>query len=302
MSAHSVTVMSVWDEQSVWSQAANKLKATLFRARKAALGLTVAAAVLATLSTQIGPGLPAAGRVLAAGAAVCLGLIAMLQGYTGRTRVEAWTRARSVAEALKSETYIYLAGVAPYAGDDRDVVLRRRADDVIDSARDLDGATVGITANTRTPPDVVDVDSYITHRVSQQITAYYRPQSTAMAAHAKTFRQAQMALSIVALLLSTGAAVFGNTLFAGWSPVLATVIAAVAAHAAAARYDALALEYSRTFKQLECLLTARDAEPSHHDDQFVVAAEQVISIQNEAWMARSVAAVEPPPEQPEGKM
>jgi hypothetical protein len=93
--------------------------------------------------------------------------------------------------------------------------------------------------------------------------------------------------------------------FAAWSPVITTIIAAGAAHAAVHRYDALALEYARTHEQLERLLLNRsdvtvDAQQAEKaDDDFVAAAEMVISIQNEAWMSRNIAATGP--EEPGGR-
>src|ERR1700741_3581038 len=117
--ADSATVLlaSVWDKQSVWSQAANNLKQSLFRARTTCLLLTILAAVLATVAVQIASisDLTAlTARILAAGAALSMGLVALMQKATNRERVHDWTRARSASEALKAETYTFLAGVAPY--------------------------------------------------------------------------------------------------------------------------------------------------------------------------------------------
>lgn len=46
-------VESLWREQSVWSQAADRLKRDLTRWRAIAHALTVAEAVLATVETQV---------------------------------------------------------------------------------------------------------------------------------------------------------------------------------------------------------------------------------------------------------
>ena len=78
------------------------------------------------------------------------------------------------------------------------------------------------------------------------------------------------------------------------SPVITTIIVAVAAHAAVHRFDALALEYARTYEQLERLMLKRtdtriDTMAEKADDDFVAAAEGVISIQNEAWMSRNLS-------------
>lgn len=58
-------VKQVWDEQSAWSQAANKLEHEIHRSRLAALVLTVAAAICGTTSATVGTD-QTAGRWLAA--------------------------------------------------------------------------------------------------------------------------------------------------------------------------------------------------------------------------------------------
>ena len=98
-----------WDKQSQWSQAAGNLKKSLFRARKIALWLTVSAAVLAALSVQLAGVSATWGRGLAFAAAVAAALVPVAQRFTSRTRVQDWTRARSVSEALKAEVYRFRA-------------------------------------------------------------------------------------------------------------------------------------------------------------------------------------------------
>lgn len=289
----------------MWSQAGNKLKQSLSRARTTSLWLTILAAVLATAAVQIGSISDLAARILAAGSAVSMGLVALLQKETNRDRVQAWTRARSVSEALKAETFIFLAGVAPYRGADRVDLFRQNVTQVLEDADDLTPSTIGLAPKARDLPAVTDLSTYVSARVQQQIDTYYRPQSAAMKRRADRYRLAERGLAILALLLSFATTVTGWQGFAAWSPVITTVVAAVAAHTAVHRFDALALEYGRTYEQLERLLLNRstagaNAQPAQKaDDDFVAAAEGVISIQNEAWMSRNVAAAGP--EEPGGR-
>lgn len=286
----------VWDLQSTWSQAAGDLKNSLFRARTGALWLTVAAAILATSGVQIAEVSPLWGRILAAASALSVALVTAVQRATGRKRVQDWTRARSVSEGLKAEIFRFMAGVAPYRGEDRVAVFQRNAGRILGDADYLKRVAIGIRPVQRPLPNVSDMSSYITERVSEQIDTYYRPQSEAMKHRADRYRVVINLLAVVALLLGFAATVTGWQQFAAWAPVVTTVIAAVAAHGAANRYDALALEYARTYEQLERLLLERpsDAGPDRQqaDDRFVAEAEAVISVQNESWMARSVAAVD----------
>src|SRR3954447_3291456 len=93
-----------WDRQSQWSQTANVLKSRVTRARTIVLALTVLAAVLSTCAAIVGLGEPA-GKWLAFGAAASAGLGGVGRLLADQTAVQDWTRARSVAEAIKSEVF-----------------------------------------------------------------------------------------------------------------------------------------------------------------------------------------------------
>jgi hypothetical protein len=193
----------VWDRQSIWSQAAGKLKNSLFRARKGALWLTVAAAILATSGVQIAEVSPLWGRILAAASALSVALVTAVQRATSRKRVQDWTRARSVSEGLKAETFRFMAGVVPYRGEDHVAVFQRNADRILGDADDLKGVAIGIRPVQRPLPNVSDMSSYITERVSKQIDTYYRPQSEAMKQRADRYRVVINLLAVVALLLGS---------------------------------------------------------------------------------------------------
>jgi hypothetical protein len=78
-------VEALWRQQSIWSQTANRMKASIGRARSAALALTVGGAVLATLAAQLPAGQARAGSVLAVAAAVGVGLVPVLRPwFSGR--------------------------------------------------------------------------------------------------------------------------------------------------------------------------------------------------------------------------
>ena len=283
-----------WNQQSIWSRAADRLKRNLVRVRTTALLLTIAAAMFATAAAQITDLSSTAGKILSWLATVCASLVAPMQALTRPERVHDWMRARSVSEVLKAETYTFLAGVAPYRGDDRQSVFRKKVDCVLADAADLQAKTIGVEPVQRELPSVNDVDSYSMVRVREQIDGYYRRKSGEMNRRAQGFRGIEIGLAVIAALLSATAAVSGQQGWSAWLPVVTTITAAVAAEAAVQRYNALAVEYARTYAELERLLRDR-AEPAtaEADDAFVHDAERVISLQNEAWMARGLAAASP---------
>jgi hypothetical protein len=284
-----------WEQQSVWSQTADRLKQSLFRTRTAALILIIIAAFAGAFVTPAAAVAAASGVVFAWVAAACAGMAAVLQTLTKREHVEAWTRVRSVSEAYKAEVYTYLAGVAPYRGADKLSRLVDTLREVAEKAEDLKVKTLKFQPRQRPLPPVTDVDTYIAERVEKQISGYYRKKSREMARRAAQFRTFEIVVAIVGALLSAAAGSVPNlTGIAAALPVLTTIAAVVAAEMGFRRYDALALEYERTADQLENLLEDHDikhtALGTAADDDLVHACELVISIQNEAWMARPVGA------------
>ncbi|MGH3621906.1 MAG: DUF4231 domain-containing protein, partial [Sciscionella sp.] len=227
----------------MWSQTANRLKRSITRWRTVTLGLTIAGAVLATLGAQVASLSTVTGKVLAWLAAVAVAVIPVTAPRAGRQTIQAWTRARSVSEALKSELYTLLAGASPYRGADRDEVLRSRAEDVLADADDLQRYLVGVPQPTRALPAVGDIASYRTLRVTAQVEGYYRPQARRLRHRLRLIRTVELILALAVAVLSATAASLEVHGAAVWVPVGTTVAAAVSAHAVAARYEYLLIEY-----------------------------------------------------------
>jgi hypothetical protein len=183
-----------WQRQSLWSQAANHLKADLARWRAVALGLTIAGAVLATLAVQVAKLNSPTGKGLAWAGAVAVGLVPLIRPRFGSSVVRDWTRARSTSEALKSEVYLYLAGTGRYRGTDHDQKLQDRVDVIQGDAGDLLRHTAGLQPVARALPAVHDVDSYVQQRVTAQIDGYYRPQAARQQRRLGRVREAEFGL------------------------------------------------------------------------------------------------------------
>ncbi|MFJ3639432.1 DUF4231 domain-containing protein [Streptomyces sp. NPDC090108] len=283
----------VWRAQSVWSQAANRHKAAIGRARTATLCAVVAAGVCGAASAQLMPLSAWAGRLLAFLALVVAGLAPLLARGAAPGRVREWTRLRSVSEELKSQTYLRLARVARYrepAG--RDAELRRRTDAVVAAAADLEYLTTGIAPADRPLPPVAGIADYVEGRLRYQLDRYYRPKTGEMAGRARLVERWGQALAAVSVVLGAVAGAFAVEQAAAWIPVVAAVSAAVVSHGAAARYVAQQVEFGRTAGELERLLAwwrscdpATDAEA----DRLAERTEHVVSVQNEGWMAKWIA-------------
>ncbi|MBZ6475765.1 DUF4231 domain-containing protein [Streptomyces griseocarneus] len=280
-----------WDRQSVWSQAANRLKRTIERARTASLLLGIAGALLGTAASQTLGERPSLGRVLAFVAAVAVGLVPVVGQRAGPQAVQRWTRARSAGEALKNEVYTCLAGVAPYRGAGAGRMLRERTDRVDSAAADLLPHTRGIRPVTRGLPAVSDVDSYVALRVRRQIDGYYRPKAEEMGRRVTAVRRVEFALGAAGAVLGALAGGLGAEGAAAWVAVVVTVGAAVSAHGVAAKYAFQEMEYARTADELRRLVARRGTGECGGggpaaDDAFVARCERVISVLNDTWMIK----------------
>ncbi|WP_434587321.1 DUF4231 domain-containing protein [Streptomyces sp. A5-4] len=280
--------MAVWDEQNIWSQAANNLKKKIGRARTASLLLGILAATLGTAAAQTMNWNDTVGKGAAFASAVATGMIPVLAARLGTASVECWTRLRSVSEAMKNEVYAFLAGVTPYRTPEARSVLTGRIDRLRDDASDLLPYTVGIDPLRRELPAVTDVASYAEIRVKGQISGYYRPKAAWLCRRVTNARQVQLALGILGTILGALAGTFSLEQAAAWVAVVATVGAAISVHALAAKYEYQYIEFTRTAAELQRLLTQRGPSPEGRqgEDDFVNQCEQVISILNDTWMAK----------------
>jgi hypothetical protein len=280
-------ITEVWDQQSIWSQTANRMKASIDRARSAGLMLTVGGAILATLAAQLPDGKRTLTAALAVTAAVFVGLVPVLRPrYSGRA-LRDWTRARSVSEALKSEIYLYLAGAGDYRGADRDYRFKARTDKAQQQAADLLQHTVDLAPVQRRLPDVCDYSSYLKVRVGGQVDDYYRPRARRLGARLRQFRRVEVGLAVTGVVLGALAASFAQWNVSAWIAVVTTISGAVAAHVGATRYEYQLIEYLRTADELNRLRRDAAATTSPTEvDQLILQSERVISIQNEGWMAK----------------
>jgi hypothetical protein len=284
----SQVVADVWRDHRQWSNAASRLKRRIVVWRSLALGFAILGAVLATLATQLGKD-SGLGRALGLTAALALAVVPVIRGARlGKDRIEGWTRARSVSEALKAETYLYLTGTRPYDKEDRDGELLRQTGAIVSQAEDLAGDTVGMPDADEPLPDVRDLDSYLRLRVQSQLDNFYLRQAARQQRRLSLFRGVEFALSILAAVLSAVAAAARLDGVGVWVAVVTTVGAAITAHIAAARYEHLVISYLSTARQLRSLQRRWQSQPDKSPEaagRLVRDCEDVISRENESWMA-----------------
>jgi hypothetical protein len=276
-----------WERQSVWSRAADQLKTGSRRQWQLRMILTVAAAVLALAGTQLKPVSAVATYTLAAVAAAVLAGVGLLRGQQDAEQTRRWTQARSVAETIKSEVYIFLARSGEGPSSDREAELEAEVQGLERDARDLLPYTQGVQAGDRPLPEVRDVDSYLEVRIrGSQLEKYYEPKAGQLGTQLRWAKTAEVTLTLMAAAFAAFAAVSPNV--GAWAAVVTTAVGAVTAYAASERYEFLWIEYSRTASELRRLYDRHTAADGRRLSglELVTECEDVISVQNQAWMAK----------------
>ncbi|MEU6773751.1 DUF4231 domain-containing protein [Streptomyces sp. NPDC046759] len=285
--------LEVWRAQSIWSQAADRHRRAIARARLVTLCAGVAAGVFGAASAQLMPVSSPAGRTFAFLALLAAGTTPLTALGAAPGRVRQWTRLRSVSEELKSQLYVYLAGVAQYRQPaHRDAELLDRTGAVFAEAADLEPQTHGIRPADRPLPPVTDPAGYAEQRLRRQLEEYYRPKAEEMAGRARLVERCGQALAAVSVVLGAVAGAYEAQAAAAWIPVVSTVSAAVVSYGASARYVSQQLEFSRTAGELDRLLRWwRQCDPATdaNADRLAERTEHVVSVQNEGWMAKWIA-------------
>jgi hypothetical protein len=274
-----------WRSQKTWSLVADSLKTGVTRSRSAVLILTIAGALFTTGAAVAGLK-GTAGKTLAACGAVAVGLAGIARTRTSTQAVEDWTRARSASEAIKTEVYTYLTGVGRYAGGGGEKLLEQQLGDIELDVADLQSRADDVVVDDdRKPPAIKGMKDYVDGRVQDQIDSYYRKKAVDYKGDLKLVRNAEVGLAVLGVVLAALAAALEVDDLAVWVPVVTTVATAITAHAAAERYEFLRVEFLRTATELEHLLK-RWRRGNLADAALISSCENVISSQNERWMAK----------------
>jgi len=284
VNVRSSAVEGAWRRHRRWSIAAGNGRARLDRWRRVNLILLAVGAVLGAVAAQPSwpRGLTATAAGLAAFALATAGIVQ--QRFLNADEVARWTGARAASEALKTEVFSYLAGVAPYDGTDRDRVLDTQVEAVQDKAAALMVDLQRTPPDDRALPEVHDLSSYVANRASQQAN-WHRSKINEHVQAARRIRWAELAATLTAALLGAIGAAFDTRGLAVWIGVATTIGAALAAHLSATQHDRIAASYATTADRLDLLIEHLPAEPDAGiRAQFVADVESRLAAQNESWL------------------
>jgi hypothetical protein len=279
------SVEDAWQRHRRWSRVADETREYLDRWRTRNLALIIAGAVLGALAAQ--------DQWFSRSVTVTLGVLGTaalaLAGFVqtrmlGADRVRTWTETRAASESLKAAVYQYLAGVAPFAGPDRD----SRLADVVDAVQDRASSHLQLAMTTepvaKPLPTVSGIAEYVTERAEEQ-AAWHADRVRRHERLGRRWRTAELcATAVAAVLAAVGGVLHGPDLSA-WVAVATTVGAALAAHLASTQHDRIAARYASTADELQRLrLRLGGGVPSPEAAaQFVADVERVLAGQNQGW-------------------
>jgi len=276
---------AVWRGHLRWSKAARTAQKSLNGWRLSNLLLLVLGAVAAAFAAQTWL-VSAAATTIAAVSAAVLAAAGFIQGgmLTSETTFR-WTGARAASEALKAETYRYLAGVKPYAAADRAERLQAQFDTVQARSKDQLVQQQLAAADDSDLPPVRTFENYLKERAQEQAD-WHRNKIAEHMAKARKLRFCQLGATAAGAVLAAVAAALPGAHLAAWTAAATTIAAAFASHIAATQHQRIAASFASTSDQLERLIDGVNAKTASADQQaqFVADVERVLAIQNNAWV------------------
>jgi conflict system pore-forming effector with SLATT domain/uncharacterized protein DUF4231 len=276
---------AVWRGHRQWSKAAEIAQKSLNWWRLSNLALLVVGAVVAAFAAQAWL-VSAAAAALAAVSAALLAAAGFVQAsMLTSENTSRWTGARAASEALKAETYRYLAGVKPYAAADRAERLRAQFDTVQTRSKDLLVGQQLATADDRGLPPVRTFEDYRKERAQDQAD-WHRGKIAEHMATARKLRLCQLGATAAGAVLAAVAAALPGAHLAAWTAAATTIAAAFATHIAATQHQRIAASYAATADQLQRLVDGVDPKTATADQQaqFVADVERVLAVQNNGWI------------------
>jgi len=263
----------IWGQYRVFAATSRALKAELSNWRLRVLILSIVGALFGTICQQLsGAGLAGGKFSWLPGFSGILSALALaLAAYFGKeildpVRERNWVRARSMAESLKTEAYLFAANALPYNKTDAIDRLFGRTEELLESVNDLPAKTIPSEEKSKgLLPGSISVEQYIQKRVNDQIDAFYIPSAIKNEQIVKIGGKIGLGLGALAAILGALGAT-GWT--AAWVAVVTTTTLAITAYLYAGRYQYLVISYQATARRLELLRSRWQASAMAATDQF----------------------------------
>lgn len=296
MNNNSAGLNHSWEKYKTLSAISRNIKNEYIKWSKVVFGLGILGAIFGTLaqefqstvSTDTGP------KILGGLSALCLGLAGYFSKEILNPQTQKdWIRARSMAESIKSQIYLYLSRTSPYDNENPHSLLVEKTAAL--NLYDGELPTVQLTEEEKTkhlPTEPFGITNYINDRVQDQINNFYNIRAAEYQSLMDRFKKFTWGLGSLAIILGTLQTASGFSGFAVWIAVITTIISSISAYLGSQRYQYLVFSYQATSKRLQSLLASWETQkPSFREEQknigqFIMDCEEAISVENSSWMTQ----------------
>jgi conflict system pore-forming effector with SLATT domain/uncharacterized protein DUF4231 len=285
------TLRYVWGEYRTWDATSRLLKQRISRISLLVLGLTLVGTALGTLSPLV-RGMwdaPWIATVMPWLAAVALGIATYVTNHLLReSERQGWVKARAIAEALKSEAYLYTTSAPPYNTAAAAQLIAQKAGEVVRILPDVLAESISDQERARKIPEKRwSGQEYAEGRIRDQIE-FYRSAITRHGNRLTAARSLALGLGVLAVMLSVASANGGASSTIGvWAAaslgVVTTAASATAAWFQSGRHQQIALNYQSLVAKLELLL-AQYRTNAISDTQLIIEAEALFQAEHAQWL------------------
>jgi len=293
------TLRYVWGEYRTWDATSRLFKQRIRRIGLLVLGLTLVGAALGTLSPLVKEMWIA--TVMPWLAAVALGIATYVSNQLlGESERQSWVKARAIAEALKSEAYLYTTSAPPYNTVAAAQLLAQKTAELVRILPGVLAESISDQERVRNIPEKRwSGREYAEGRMHDQI-AFYRSAITRHRKQLTLARSLALGLGILAVVLSVASATVDAPSTIGlWAAALLGVVTTAASATAAwfqsGRHQQIALNYQSFVAKLELLL-AQYRTNAISDTQLIVDAEALFQAEHAQWLAELQTSVTSPRE------
>lgn len=290
-SKHDPTLEFIWAQYRAWDTTSSKLKKELTRWRIAVFSLTALGAFTAILGQNaaiLDWETVSKGLGWLSAAAIGVGGYASSKILTA-DKEKKWIQARSAAETCKSEAYRYILKVPPYSTKEDEALLFNKLETLTRTLYTIPLATVSREEELRDiPSNNYSFRDYLSERIHDQAKNYYRPKADRYRTLVKRGNNWGIVLAIGGFLVGSLSASGETNHFSAWVAFISTLSASLASFISANRYQYLAMSFQLMYNQLMILWAKGnriDANDAEGQKNFINNAEQILSRENEAWIA-----------------
>lgn len=273
----------VWDQYCGYAATSRGKKASLEKWQKLVLFSTISGAVLGVLSQNLGK-YAIWSQCLGAFSGVLIALSAYFsKEFIKPEKERLWVQARSIAEALKSEVYLYVTGIHPYD-------KKGAAKELKEKANELEKKVVGFTAKDlkdkekkEMPSNPMTIECYIKERIEDQRDGFYIPRANKYEKYANRWNIVRWVLGAIGVILAVFNGIGISGYIGGWVAVIGTITVTVVAHISTNRYNYLMLSYRSAAQKLKRNLSEW-GDKIITDQELIKKCEETISSENKTWL------------------